>query len=199
MSEDDFTYHEQRLGGAATPAPAIPRFHTQTVHMTALSEKEGRPIYEEREFVEIIIPGDRRSRANEPVNDEHKARWPREYEAFRAGREVPLEGTPLANWPRVTRARVEELAYFNIRTVEQLAGVNDAQVQQMGMGTRTDREVARKFLETARTGTGPLTQMVTRIEELTREGDRKDQIIADQAAMIAALRDKETTHAGASA
>src|SRR5262252_50414 len=92
------------------PKPAIPRFHTEAVKMEFASAQAGRPIYEEREFVDIVIPGDRRSSIHEPVNEEHRARWPREYEAFKAGREAPLEGTPLSAWPsaRMTRARVEE-------------------------------------------------------------------------------------------
>src|SRR5580700_8892848 len=124
MSETDFR------DPSAPRAPAIPRFKTEAVHLPYRSKEAGRPIYEDREFVEILIPGDRRSMAVEPVNEEHKARWPREYEAFRAGKETPLTGTPLADWPNssLTRARVEELAYFNIRTVEHLAQVADTRL-----------------------------------------------------------------------
>jgi hypothetical protein len=184
---------------AATKKPAIPRFFVEPVELTFRSKQEGRPIYEEREFVEILIPGDRRSIVREPVNDEHKARWPREYAAFKDGRELPLEGTPLANWPNsaINRARVEELAYFNIRTVEHLAAVSDANLPNLGMGARELRAAAQKFLEVAAKGTAPLERMVHENFQMKDDLVRKDRIIAEQAAEIARLREltKESSHA----
>ena len=140
MSETDFR------DPSAPRAPAIPRFKTEAVHLPYRSKEAGRPIYEDREFVEILIPGDRRSMAVEPVNDEHKARWPKEYEAFRRARRPRWRERRwrTGRTPSLSRARVEELAYFNIRTVEQLAQVNDAQLQQLGMGARELARSARK-------------------------------------------------------
>ena len=183
---------------AAPKSPAIPRFHVKPVKMEFASTQAGRPIFEDREFVDIIIPGDRRALAHEPVNEDHRSRWPREYEAFKVGRETPVEGTPLSEWPsaRMNRSRVEELAYFNIRTVEQLAGVNDAQLQNLGMGSRTEREAARTFLEVARTGTGPLEKMLAKIEDQGREIER---LTRELMATRLAAQDKETPHAGAAA
>ena len=184
----------------APKSPAIPRFHVKPVKLEFASSQAGRPIFEDREFVDIIIPGDRRALAHEPVSEDHRSRWPREYEAFKVGREAPLEGTPLSEWPsaRMSRARVEELAYFNIRTVEQLAGVNDAQLPNLGMGSRSEREAARTFLEVARTGTGPLEKMLAKIEDQGREIERlsRDLSLANQ--QITEL-EKEKAHAGAAA
>src|SRR5262245_60655796 len=117
----------------AKPTPLIARFKTEAVKLEFASAQAGRPIYEDRELVESIVPGTRGSVAYEPVRDEHKERWPKQYEAFRAGKEAPLEGTPLSQWPssKMTRARVEELAYFHIRTVEDYAAVHDNQLQHL--------------------------------------------------------------------
>ena len=141
--------------------PVIPRFETKPIHMVAASDKAGRPIYEDREFVQIMVVGERGFSAYEPVSEEHMKRWPEEYRAFKEGKEAPLSGTPLADWPTVTRSRVEELAFFHIRTVEDLAGVNDAQLQKVGMGSREQREKARTFLEVAAKGTAPLERLVS--------------------------------------
>ena len=73
---------------------------------------------------------------------------------------------------KLIRSRVEELAYFHIRTVEQLAAVNDAQLQQLGMGARELRERARLFLEVARTGTAPLSRLLARLETAEAEVGR---------------------------
>lgn len=141
--------------------PVIPRFETKAVHMEHASKQQGRPIYEDREYVEIMVVGERGFSAYEPVSDEHKQRWPEEYRAFKEGKESPLQGTPLAEWPTVTRSKVEELAFFHIRSVEDLAGVNDAQLQKLGMGARELREKARTFLEVALKGTAPLDRLVS--------------------------------------
>jgi hypothetical protein len=170
--------------------PAIPRFSVKATHLPYASSQAGRPIYEDREFVEILIPGDRRAMAFEPVNEEHKARWPREYEAFRAGREAPLEGTPLADWPNsnLTRSRVEELAYFNIRTVEHLAAVDDNHLMNLGTGARELRETARRFLEAAAKGTGPLERLVQENLRLKDETARLGAELAALGAELAALK-----------
>jgi hypothetical protein len=181
----------------APRAPAIPRFKTEAVHLAYRSKAAGRPMYEDREYVEILIPGDRRSMAVEPVNEEHKARWPKQYEAFRAGKEPPLEGTPLADWPNssLTRARVEELAYFNIRTVEHLAQVNDTQLGNLGMGARGLREAARKFLEVSRDGTGPLERLVSENLNLKDENARLTRDLADAHARLAIAKENAHAHA----
>ena len=195
MSETDFR------DPSAPKSPAIPQFFTEAVKLEWKSRQEGRPIFEDRDFVRIIIPGDRRSMAVEPVGDAHKERWPREYEAFRAGREAPLEGTPLSEWPvsLMGPARVQELAYFNLRTVEQLAAVNDAQLQNLGMGSRELRERARTWLEVAEKGAGPIERLISRNEELARETERLTRELKAANAELLSFRSKEASHAGAAA
>ncbi len=195
MSETDFR------DPSAPKSPAIPQFFTEAVKLEWKSRQEGRPIFEDRDFVRIIIPGDRRSMAVEPVGEAHKERWPREYEAFRAGREAPLEGTPLSEWPvsLMGPARVQELAYFNLRTVEQLAAVNDAQLQNLGMGSRELRERARTWLEVAEKGAGPIERLISRNEELARETERLTRELKAANAELLSFRSKEASHAGAAA
>jgi hypothetical protein len=184
-------FDDPYLPGVTAPKPpSIPRFHVTPVKLEFASAQAGRPIFEDREFVDIITPGSRNQIAHEPVGEEHKRLWPKEYEAFRAGREAPLQGTPLADWPGMNRARVEELAYFNVRTVEELAGVNDIQLQNLGMGVRSERDKARLFLEAARTGSAPLERMLARNEELTRENERLAQQLASLAQEAARLREE---------
>ena len=195
MSETDFR------DPSAPKSPAIPQFFTEAVKLEWKSRQEGRPIFEDREFVRIIIPGDRRSMAVEAVNEGHQQRWPREYDAFRAGREAPLEGTPLSEWPvsLMSPARVQELAYFNLRTVEQLAAVNDAQLQGLGMGARELRERAKTWLEVAAKGAAPIERLVSRNEELTREIERLTRELTQANGELSALKNKETRHAGVAA
>lgn len=57
------------------------------------------------------------------------ARWesirPR-YEAWKSGNEMPLQGTPLAAWNGVTPEQAKIFKASNIRTVEEVAELNDA-------------------------------------------------------------------------
>ena len=195
MSETDFR------DPSAPKSPAIPQFFTEAVKLEWKSRQEGRPIFEDREFVRIIIPGDRRSMAVEPVGEAHRSRWSREYQAFQAGREAPVEGTPLSEWPvsLMSPARVQELAYFNLRTVEQMAAVNDAQLQNLGMGARELRERARTWLEVAEKGAGPIERLISRNEELTRETERLTRELKAANAEILGLTSKEARHAGVAA
>lgn len=176
----------------AQKRPALPRFHTVATKMEFKSTEAGRPIFEDREYVEIIIPGQRNSMAVEPVSDEHKSRWPREYAAFKLGMELPTTGTPLATWPhpQVTKSMVENLAYLNIRTVEDMAGLNDANLQNVGMGAYELRKAAQTFLDIAKNGMGPLSRMLANGERLEAENVRLMQQLVAANEEIAMLKIK---------
>jgi hypothetical protein len=57
-----------------------------------------------------------------------------------------VEGTLLEEWPAISRGQVEELKFLNIRTVEQLVGLSDANAQNI-MGINGLKEKAKKYLE----------------------------------------------------
>lgn len=99
------------------------------------------------------------------------------YEAWKAGQEPPLAGVPLTEWPAITRAEVETLRALHIRTVEDLAGVTDADGQRIGMGWRALRDKARAFMATA-ADRGKLAEALA----------ERDAKIAAQAGEIAELR-----------
>lgn len=92
------------------------------------SEEEGRQIWKNVEMVEIVCPDlelggyDRNSRVVHKVDKLQRARFPREYAAFKAeGSGWEGEGMPLSMWAPMTAAKVNEMAFLGIHTVEQLA------------------------------------------------------------------------------
>ena len=103
-------------------------FYKGVQHDEGASTEAGRPIYRDVDMVRIYTPGDRNNVVDRPVRDSDKSRWPKQYAAFRSGADeaAQLIGTPLTDWPGVGRAMSEELRYFGIRTVEQLADATDA-------------------------------------------------------------------------
>jgi len=135
------------------------------------SAKEGRPVFEEREYVKIMVPGDKYSVVIRPVWQQDKLRFPRQYAAFKEGRSQDSIGTPLAMWPQITRSQVEELAYFNCKTIEQLANMPDSNIQNFA-GILSLRQKARDFIKYAKESAP--------IAELRKELDEKDAKIAAQ-------------------
>jgi hypothetical protein len=142
---------------------ARPRFHMLPVQNMALSEKEGRPIFEDKEMVEIRIPGDPKISWVGPVTEQQRIdghwidsreRFAKEYEAFKRGEQVATTGTPLEQWPQpgLTVSRITELKALNIFSVEDLANVTDGNLGRLGMGGREFREAARTYISNAKDG-----------------------------------------------
>jgi hypothetical protein len=103
----------------------------------------GRPIYDDVEMIRIQWAGNTKSELHAPasdrsdrpiVNREDQSRyWPKwkdhpdfkaAYEAFKAGNEHVVNGTPVSELPFLTDARRLELKAINILTAEQLAAVD---------------------------------------------------------------------------
>lgn len=121
------------------------------------SEKEGRPIFEEVDFVNIIFPGDKTKKIVRPVNLEGNsvtpsdpARFPRQWAAFQAQEEQSVSGTPITEWPPITKSQAAELKAMNIHTVEALANLPDSAINFFG--ARNLREKADLWLKSAKDG-----------------------------------------------
>tara|TARA_R110000868_G_scaffold197709_1_gene443954 strand:- start:3356 stop:4042 length:687 start_codon:yes stop_codon:yes gene_type:complete len=96
------------------------------------SAKKNRPIYKDVPHIEIMIPGDKNNIVTAEVWSQHIQRFPTHWAQFQAGIKDQVVGTPLRVAPFLTEAQVEELAYFKIRTIEQLAEMPDSGVTFMG-------------------------------------------------------------------
>ena len=139
------------------------KFGMHAVKNEEKSLEAGRPIFEDREFVNIMVPGDKQNVIHREVRPDDKERFSRQYAAWKGGNGDQLVGTPLAEWPAVTRSQVEELAYHGVRTVEQLAAVSDGNASKMGP-IQALRQKARDFVEQAK-GNVPLEKMRAELVE----------------------------------
>jgi cell division protein FtsB len=156
-----------------------PRFHMREVQDEVASASAGRPIFRSEEMVQFLIPGS----PNQPVfrvTDEHKERWPKQYAAFRAGNEMAIDGTPLEQWPVLTRAMVLELKALEIHTVEQCASLADNALQRIGRGGYTIRDRAKAYLDDA--------ERVAGNERLTHENNELKARIADLERQLTEVR-----------
>jgi hypothetical protein len=155
---------------------AIPFFYMKDVKNNFKSNEAGHPVYDKKEYVRVVIPGDRNSVPDREVRESDKSRWPKLYVAFKNNQELAPDGMPLEKWPLVDINQVEFLKHWNIRTVEQLANINDMHIQKLGMGARDLRSKAIVYLEQARDGSG-ISRLVQERETLTaRVKDLESQV-----------------------
>ena len=119
--------------------------------------EEGRPIFEDTEFVSIMVPGDKHNIVTRETRKSDFQRFPKQYQNFKNNNKELIDGTPLEKWPLITPGQVLEMKYFNVRTVEQLAGLNDSTAQQF-MGINLLRERAKEYLVAAKDA-APVTQL----------------------------------------
>lgn len=166
----------------------FPRFFLDKVESGFKSQQAGHPVYDDVEMVEIIVPGLRGTIACEKVKDHHRQRWPREYDAFKQGQELPPDGNPLKLWPPMTPATVANLAALNIHTVEALAALADGQLQNLGVGARQMRDQAQTWLEQAKGGE-PIARLQAQIDGLTAQLAARDAQLADISSKMRAKED----------
>jgi len=62
----------------------------------------------------------------------------------------PEFGTPIRNWPALTPSQLKMLTDCNLRSVEDVAEMNEEAVLRMGMGGRALKEKARAWLDASK-------------------------------------------------
>jgi hypothetical protein len=142
------------------------QFYIRPVMNNFRSSEEGRPIYEEQEYIRIIVPGDSKTTVDCPVDDTFRMRFTKQYDKFKKGLEQAVDGTPLEMWPQMTVGLCAELKAMNVSTVEQLASLDDGKAQKI-MGSYDLRRKAQAFLDAAQ-GEAANNKMVA---ELTKRDD----------------------------
>lgn len=169
------------------------KFYLGSMRNEEKSEKEGRPVFDAVPFVKIMVPGDRNSIVDTPVDATYKRRFARQWANFQQAQSQDISGTPLRDWPAVTRAQAEELNYMNVFTVEQLATIPDVYGAKI-MGINDLRRKAEVYLKQAQDSA--LTQKMSKENqelknriaaqdvEIKRLSDMFEQMQATQAAKV---------------
>ena len=160
--------------------------------------KQGRPIFKDVEYIDIRIPGDRTGGVSRPASHADKQRFHPHYDAFKQRTEVPLEGTPLIEWPLITRSLAEELAFHNVKTVEHLSIMSDTHSGKF-MGLNSLKAKAVKWLEQAGEEAKVhelQEQLLERDERIALQGSQIDLL---QKQMLEMMGDKAKTPAPAQA
>ncbi len=161
----------------------IPRFYMKPVKNEFKSNAEGREVWDEVEYVEMFIPGDKLTEVHEKVKDHHRERWAPRYAAFKESREAPSEGTPLEEWAGIGAAQVMELKSCHSRRVEHLAGLADSQLSKsVPMGGQALREKAQRYVSQESESDRRIRQLEEQIALLTASSPADANKEKDQAA-----------------
>lgn len=91
------------------------------------------------------------------------------YAHWKEGQEAPVDGTPLDAWSGASKGQIAQLKILNIRTVEDLAFVNDATLERIGSGGRSLRERALKFADAQTSGVATMAAKAAAMEETNRQ------------------------------
>lgn len=155
------------VGSPNAPQPGddklFVKFYMGYVENPVKSEEMGRMFYDDVEFVRIMTPGDRNNIIDRPVRPSDKIRFSRQYMHYKETGGKVVEGTPLEEWPLVSRAMVENLKLEGFVTVEQLAGARD-DVCLKFPGLMELKKRAGHYLELAK-GNAPLTKLESELKE----------------------------------
>jgi hypothetical protein len=167
----------------------IVQFYMDEVEDAVKTAEAGRPMFKSVEMCEIRVPGDKdciiRDRVKS-MSPDPKLRFPNQYARFQRGEKNQMEGTPLREWGFISRASAKGYEAANIYTVEQLAGLSDANAKQI-FGSFADRQKAIDFIEQAK-GNAPLTQARAEMEVMRQEIQALRDLVAEAGLKVPATK-----------
>jgi len=149
-----------------------------------LSQREGRPIFDEVIYAEIISPGSRDSapvlelvRHFAPEMNHPGPMFHSRYDDYKhfvedferkSATDASLAGTPLGEWSEIPRRLAATLRASNIYTVDALAALPDSKLSAVGLDGRVWRAKAEAYLQTAKNA-AYATELAGQIDALKAE------------------------------
>lgn len=71
------------------------------------------------------------------------------FEAWKAGQEVPVDGTPLSSWTLLSPAQAQNMKSMGLLTIEDVAAANAEALSRIGMGAMELKQKAIDWLKAA--------------------------------------------------
>ncbi len=133
----------------------------------------------------IQADGGLRSNYHGPLKEFHKERFPEAWRAYQNREKVEEMGTPITSLPNIPGEVVEEYGRQNVFSIEELAAVEDKELNRFPLG-RKYRDMAKSYLDI----TNPETQkrQAEKIKEEV-EASLLEKLMSDRDA-LAAIADK---------
>ena len=162
----------------------VPVFHKRAVAKRVGSEVEWVDEY----WVQIFNKGDPKNIMEMAVREDHKERWPNEWQAFLNNEEPDIDGIPLDDFPKMTPAERERCKSLKLRSVEDLVNYPDGQIKDLGGRGHELQRAAKEFLE-YKEGT-VIQDLKAEIDELKRKLASGTNSVKDNTKRF--FRDKST-------
>jgi hypothetical protein len=163
------------------------RFFVKAKQDADASAKEGRPIFKEYEYIQIMMPGDRTQVNIRPLSARDKERFAAQYENWKKNNsnEV-LNGTPLEAWGLLSLAQIEEYRFFGIRTIEHMADLRDDIAGKIP-GATILKQKAKAFIEIAKQE-APMKRVQEELDKRDAEIAALKNALAEQGAALQQLQ-----------
>ena len=176
------------------------RFYKRSVHQEQESMDAGRPIFKDFDFVQICVAGDSLTEIDTYALASHRTRFPIQWANYmnrQGANDQEVVGTPVTEWPLVSKSQAEELRAMKFQTVESIANASDQQLQRMGMEAGMSpfafRDKAKAFLNLA-TNAAETDKREQEINALKEELAKKDletvKMKAETDAKLAQMQDQ---------
>lgn len=123
------------------------KFYLEPILNKFKSKEAGRDIYESKEFILIICPGQNKTEVRRPVQENDKKEYHQEWRAFVENKPDAIVGTPIENLPRLDPGMARQLKHLNIHTIEQMASLSDSGLANIGIGANELKTRAKAFIE----------------------------------------------------
>lgn len=173
--------------------PAYVMFEMRAVEDRAATIANGYFTTKDVEFALITPPYSKDCNEKECAawlreNDDHvrqgripaawRDKWKAAYDAWKNGQEAPLDGTPIKGWGAISPAQAANLITIGIKTVQDLAKMNDEGVRRVGMGAIDLKNRAAAWLK-AEAGPGKAAQEIASLKsENTQLAEQVKQLAA---------------------
>jgi prefoldin subunit 5 len=190
------------------PKPPYVVFETRAVEDRTASLEAGHYVTRDVDFA-IITPAGSRDRIEKEAvtwiedlkegarNERLPATWPSLYEqafkAWKAGQEMPTEGTAVKDWPALSPSQVRTLLDMGINTVELVSDMNEEAVNRLGMGGRALKEKAKAWLIASATdgkAGAEIDSLRRKVEALTARAEKAEAENKELAQKLEALTEK---------
>lgn len=156
---------------------------------TALSP-QGVRTHSTNHRVKDLKPDPQHREANEGVLALIQARWDivgPAYEAWKAGQDMPLTGTPLAAWSTISGQQAEALRMAGFRSIEQVAEAHESQLMAIRLpNAAVLRDAARQWL-----GSQDASAREQRIADLEAKLEAMAAMMAERESAAAAVAEEK--------
>jgi hypothetical protein len=166
------------------------RFFRKAARDDVKSDAEGRMVFKDVEYIQIMVPGDRDNVIVRPAGEGDKRRFGQQYEDWKRneGAEQMVIGTPLEMWGRLSVSQIEEFRYIGVRSVEQLAELNDGAMLKMPGAVEFKRK-AQAFIQ-AQKDEAPMRKLQAELESRDQALAQQGQQIRDQGEALENMREQ---------